>query len=127
MKEKSLAEINTDVYPCLGSPGPGEHVIRDAFDEGNPVYRSAKATEWAKRCSRDAFASALNPGKMIKIRGESPGPGHYKYKNMTCGVDAKKFTFRRRTVNLNGKCQNLYAGVSEGLTVPKKAQLTFKL
>jgi len=38
---------------------------------------------------------------MIKIRGESPGPGYYKYKNMTCGVDAKKFTFRRRTVNLN--------------------------
>jgi hypothetical protein len=77
--------------------------MRTCFDEGNPVYRSNKATEWAKRCSRDAYISALNPGKMISIRGESPGPGHYKYKNMSCGSDTKKFTFRRRTLNLNGK------------------------
>lgn len=88
---------------CIGSPGPGEHRMGTCFDEGNPVYRSSKATEWGKRCSRDAYASALNPGKMISIRGESPGPGHYKYKNMSCGSDAKKFTFRRRTLNLNGK------------------------
>jgi hypothetical protein len=71
------------------------------FDENNPVYRSSKATEWGKRCSRDAYFSALNPGKMIHIRGDSPGPGHYKFKNMSCGSDTKKFTFRRRTLNLN--------------------------
>jgi len=110
------------------SPGPGEHKMGTVFDEGNPVYRSSKATEWGKRCSRDAYISALNPGKMLHIRGESPGPGHYKYKNMSCGSDTKKFTFRRRTLNLNEPesmmiRQNLPGpgnyGVSHGLGINK--------
>lgn len=80
--------------------------MRDCFDEDNPVYKSqGKATEWAKRAPRDAFHTDLNPGKMIHIRGDVPGPGHYKFRNMSVGVDARKFTFRRRTLNPNEPAQ----------------------
>jgi hypothetical protein len=80
-----LLVLNINSLLFSGSPGPGEHSMGTVFDENNPVYRSSKATEWGKRCSRDAYFSALNPGKMIHIRGDSPGPGHYKFKNMSCG------------------------------------------
>ena len=34
---------------------------------------------------------------------DMPGPGEYKYKNMNVGVDARKFSFLRRTKNVYGK------------------------
>jgi len=45
----------------------------------------------------------MNPGKMDKLRGENPSPASYAYKNMGCGTETKKFSFRRRTINHLGK------------------------
>ena len=34
---------------------------------------------------------------------DMPGPGEYKYNNMNVGVDARKFSFLKRTKNVYGK------------------------
>lgn len=81
------------------SPCPGAYELGTCFNEGNPVYKANPATMWAKRASRDAYQSTLSPGKMISLRGDNPGPGTYSYQNMSVGKDAKKFSFRRRTIN----------------------------
>lgn len=81
------------------SPCPGSYELGTSFREDNPVYTAHPATNWGKRCSRDAYSSTLTPGKMVGLRGENPGPGTYSYKNMSVGKDAKKFSFRRRTIN----------------------------
>jgi hypothetical protein len=69
------------------------------MDQTHPLYRHVRATQWSKGCSRDAFASQLNPGKFIKIRGVSPGPGQYQFKNKACGSDGHKWTMKKRTTN----------------------------
>ena len=55
--------------------------------------------------SRDNYNK--NYGSHNSPRGrdmkDQPGPGEYKYKNMTVGVDARKFSFLARTKNVLGK------------------------
>ena len=57
--------------------------------------------------SRDAYNKVYTPGDQPSPRGrdmkDMPGPGEYKYKNMNVGVDARKFSFLRRTKNVYGK------------------------
>jgi len=81
------------------SPCPTSYDLGTCFKEDNPVYKAHPATQWCKRASRDAYQSTLTPSKTIGLRGSNPGPGTYSYKNMAVGVDAKKFSFRRRTIN----------------------------
>lgn len=57
--------------------------------------------------SRDAYNKVYTPGDQPSPRGrdmkDMPGPGEYKYKNMNVGVDARKFSFLKRTKNVYGK------------------------
>lgn len=57
--------------------------------------------------SRDAYDKVYTPGDQPSPRGrdmkDMPGPGEYKYKNMNVGVDARKFSFLKRTKNVYGK------------------------
>jgi hypothetical protein len=54
--------------------------------------------------SRDAYDKVYTPGDQPSPRGrdmkDMPGPGEYKYKNMNVGVDARKFSFLKRTKNV---------------------------
>ena len=47
--------------------------------------------------TRDSYNKVYTPGGHNSPRGrdmkDQPGPGEYKYKNMTVGVDARKFSF----------------------------------
>ena len=57
--------------------------------------------------SRDAYNKVYTPGGHSSPRGrdmkDQPGPGEYKYDNMNVGVDARKFSFLKRTKNVQGK------------------------
>ena len=57
--------------------------------------------------SRDAYNKVYTPGDQPSPRGrdmkDMPGPGEYKYNNMNVGVDARKFSFLKRTKNVYGK------------------------
>ena len=57
--------------------------------------------------SRDAYNKVFTPGDHNSPRGkdmkDQPGPGEYKYNNMNVGVDARKFSFLKRTKNVQGK------------------------
>ena len=57
--------------------------------------------------SRDHYNKVYTPGGANSPRGrdmrDQPGPGEYKYKNMSVGVDARKFSFLQRTKNVLGK------------------------
>ena len=59
--------------------------------------------------SRDAYEKVYNPHDNNSPRGKDskdmPGPGEYKYKNMSIGMDARKFSFLKRTKNVQGKFQ----------------------
>ena len=72
-----LAELVYVTIFCLASPDPGAYDQKSTMDQSHPLHKHVRATQWSKGCSRDAFASQLNPGKFIKIRGVSPGPGQY--------------------------------------------------
>lgn len=100
-KSIHLSNVLTPFF--ADSPCPTSYDLGTCFKEDNPVYKAHPATQWCKRASRDAYQSTLTPSKTIGLRGSNPGPGTYSYKNMAVGVDAKKFSFRRRTINHRGK------------------------
>ena len=69
--------------------------------------------------SRDAYNKVYTPGEPPSPRGrdmkDMPGPGEYKYNNMNVGVDARKFSFLKRTKNQYGK----FSRQTQCLTAPQ--------
>lgn len=81
------------------SPSPGSYEAVTCFSEDG---RPRPDSTWGKK-------TQMSP------RAENPTPSSYMYKNLGCGTDAKKFSFRRKTVN---HLEPEYQMIKQGLPGP---------
>lgn len=69
------------------------------------------APEWSKGTTKKNPNDPFDLSSKISLRGNTPGPGTYTYENKQMGTEASKFSFRRRTIDGNGKKIKLFKRV----------------
>ena len=78
-----------------------------SFNTENAIYMPKQVhISFGASAGRDAYEKVFNPINNSPRGDEAkrfPGPGEYKYANMKIGVDARKYSFLRRTKNHLGR------------------------
>lgn len=85
-------------------PDPGHYEVLSSFDLKNrTALPKTNYYSFGASASREQVQKVYNPLDNNSPRAENiqiPGPGQYKYKNMSCGTGGRHFSFLKRTKNV---------------------------
>ena len=95
-------------FCLIDVPDPGAYKVLSSFEmEHRAALPKTNYYSFGLSASREQMNRCYNPMENSPRGSESrhmPGPGEYKYRNMTIGGhEGKHFSFLKRTTNVQGK------------------------